>query len=276
MYSEEYKFDILYFRIRRFLFCDTVTLRHIPSLLLNTLSVTLFSHSHLLLILYHLEVWSMNMFVLSGFSALFDEDRVGKLSAAGACAGLVTWGLVHIVEVLQGVRDHAGDVDFLNGARSDKVHGVIDHHLIHFFNPLHLLGSVTVTHLDWVGVLILNVILWWVLPSIYLFGCVWESPVMNLWIVRLLHLWIMKIRRWRWGWVRHHPRIVIVGVKSRVDRRVGWRRRVEIRLVQLWGDLTTSNIMVTRQHIIRSIDSLLCIVYLIWRLLLMLILWHFL
>jgi hypothetical protein len=32
----------------------------------------------------------MNMFVLSGFSALFDEDRVGKLSAAGACAGLVT------------------------------------------------------------------------------------------------------------------------------------------------------------------------------------------
>jgi hypothetical protein len=55
---------------------------------------------------------------------------------------------VHIVEVLQGVRDHTGDVDFLNGARSDKVHRVIDHHLIHFFNSLHLLGSVTMAHLN--------------------------------------------------------------------------------------------------------------------------------
>jgi hypothetical protein len=85
---------------------------------------------------------------------------------------------------------------------------------------------------------------------------------MNLGIVRLLHLWIMKIRRRGW-WVRHDPRIVIVGVKSWVDWGVGWRRGVEVGLVKLWGDLTTSNIMVAGQHIIRAIDSLLCIVYLI-------------
>jgi hypothetical protein len=86
---------------------------------------------------------------------------------------------------------------------------------------------------------------------------------MHFGIVRLLHLWIVKIRRWRWGWVRHHPRIVIVGVKSWVHWGVGWWRGVEVGLVKLWGDLTTSYIMVAGQHIIRAIDSLLGIVYLI-------------
>ena len=42
----------------------------------------------------------MNMFVFSGLSAALNEDRVGELSAAGAGAGLVACGLVHIVEVL--------------------------------------------------------------------------------------------------------------------------------------------------------------------------------
>jgi hypothetical protein len=90
----------------------------------------------------------MNMFVFSGLSAALDEDRVGKLSAAGACAGLVACGLVHIVEVLQGVGDHARDINFLNRARINIVHRIIDHHLIDLFNPLHLLSSVTVAHLD--------------------------------------------------------------------------------------------------------------------------------
>jgi len=101
----------------------------------------------------------MNMFVLSGFSAAFDEDRVGELSAAGAGAGFVACSLVHVVEVLQGIRDHAGNVDFLNRTRCDIVHGIIDHHLIDLFNLLHLLSSITVTHLNLVRVLILNVIL---------------------------------------------------------------------------------------------------------------------
>lgn len=45
----------------------------------------------------------MNLFILSGFSALLDEDRVGELSTAGACARLVACGLVHVVEVLKRV-----------------------------------------------------------------------------------------------------------------------------------------------------------------------------
>ena len=90
----------------------------------------------------------MNMFVFSRLSAALDEDRVGELSTAGACAGLVACGLVHIVEVLQGVRDHARDINFLNRARCNIVHRIIDHHLIDLFNPLHLLSSVSVAHLD--------------------------------------------------------------------------------------------------------------------------------
>ncbi len=42
----------------------------------------------------------MNMFVLSGFSAALNEDRVGELSAAGAGAGLVACCLVHVVKML--------------------------------------------------------------------------------------------------------------------------------------------------------------------------------
>jgi hypothetical protein len=95
----------------------------------------------------------MYMFILSGVSAAFDEDGVSELSAAGASAGLVALGLVHIVEVLQGVRDHACDVDFLNRARSNVVHRVVYHHLIDLFSPL---SSFTLTHLDLARVLILN------------------------------------------------------------------------------------------------------------------------
>ena len=42
----------------------------------------------------------MNMFVLSGFSATFNEDWIGELSAAGAGAGLVACCLVHVVKML--------------------------------------------------------------------------------------------------------------------------------------------------------------------------------
>ena len=70
------------------------------------------------------------MLILSGFSGLLDQDRIGELAAAGASASLVTSSLMHIVEVLEGIRDHPCDVYLLNWARHNIVHRIVHNHLI--------------------------------------------------------------------------------------------------------------------------------------------------
>ena len=74
------------------------------------------------------------------------------------------------------------------------------------------------------------------------------EAIIDLGIIRLMHLWIMHIR-WRRR-VRHHPLKIwiVVGVESLVHWRVRcWR--VEIGLVHL-GDLSSSHIMLVGYHII--------------------------
>lgn len=96
--SEEYKFDILYLAIIFVAhFMLTVRLRHVSGCsFFSAILIILIETTRLnnLLVLHHGQIRSMNVLVLLGFSGALDQYRVGKLSAAGASAGLIACCLV--------------------------------------------------------------------------------------------------------------------------------------------------------------------------------------